>query len=127
LYALPRPRWFLRYFVVLHIHSMLGALDRRYSSRAALGLSGLLTLFVVNFSLVPQLGVIGWHRVNRELRDLGYAHGSSRLGHFPALSAMAYVMGTSVSHLGVLLLAYIFSIMDRQILTLLVGSKRPTG
>src|SRR5215207_5513024 len=107
LYALPRPRWFLRYFVVLHIHSMLGALDRRYSSRAALGLSGLLTLFVVNFSLVPQLGVIGWHRVNRELRDLGYAHGSSRLGHFPALSAMAYVMGTSVSHLGVLLLVVI--------------------
>src|SRR5215211_3123022 len=39
LYALPRPRWFLRYFVVVHIHSVLGALDRRYSSRAALGLA----------------------------------------------------------------------------------------
>jgi hypothetical protein len=69
--------------------------------------SGLLTLFVVNFSLVPQLGVIGWYRVNRELRDLGYAHGSARLGHFPALSAMAYVMGTSVLYLGVLLLVVI--------------------
>lgn len=69
--------------------------------------SGLLTLFVVNFSLVPQLGVIGWYRVNRELRDLGYAHGSGRLGHFPALSAMAYVMGTSVVYLGVLLLVVI--------------------
>ena len=59
LHALPRPRWLLRYFVVVHIH------------------------FVVNVSLVPQLGVIGWYRVNRELRDLGYAHGSGRLGHFP--------------------------------------------
>jgi hypothetical protein len=39
LHALPRPRWFLRYFMVLHIHSLLGALDRRYSSRAALGLA----------------------------------------------------------------------------------------
>jgi len=66
--------------------------------------SGLLTLFVVNFSLLPQLGVIGWYRVNRELRDLGYARGSGRLGHFPALSAVAYVMGTSVLYLGVLLI-----------------------
>ena len=39
LHALPRPRWFLRYFVVVHIHGVLGALDRRYSSRAALGLA----------------------------------------------------------------------------------------
>jgi hypothetical protein len=66
--------------------------------------SGLLTLFVVTFSLVPQLGVVGWYRVNRELRDLGYARGSDRLGHFPALSAAAYLMGTSILYLGVALL-----------------------
>jgi hypothetical protein len=68
--------------------------------------SGLLTLFVV-FALVPQLGVNGWYRVNRELRDLGYARGSDRLGHFPALSAVAYVVGTSVVCLGVLLIVVI--------------------
>jgi hypothetical protein len=71
--------------------------------------SGLLTLFAVNFSVVPQLGAIGWYRVNRELRDLGYARGSDRLGHFPALSAVAYVMGTSVLYLGVALLAAVVS------------------
>jgi hypothetical protein len=65
--------------------------------------SGLLTLIVVNFSLVPQLGVVGWYRVNRELRDLGYARGSDRLGHFPALAALAYLMGTSVLYLFVAL------------------------
>jgi hypothetical protein len=71
--------------------------------------SGLLTLFAVNFSVVPQLGAIGWYRVNRELRDLGYARGSDRLGHFPALSAVAYVMGTSFLYLGVALLAAVAS------------------
>jgi hypothetical protein len=69
--------------------------------------SGLLALLVVSFSLAPQLGAIGWHRINRELRDLGYAHGSDRLGHFPALSAVAYVMGTSVVYLGFVLLVAI--------------------
>src|SRR6266508_3866072 len=34
--SLPRPRWFLRFFVAYHVDQVLAALNRRYNARAAL-------------------------------------------------------------------------------------------
>lgn len=72
----------------------------------------LLAVFVTYFSLLPQLGAIGWYRVNRELRDLGYARGTDQLGHFPLLSGLAFLMGASITYAGLVLLAIYAFIPD---------------